>query len=145
MRPSPVKCVSGDADDCDSRIMALVRLFLPSTKPLEMRVGRNWKKARISCLQFLKAESVLRKCSGPNVWTCSIQASSSCAAVSAVAVAYQARNASLSCHACSSRGSCSPIRARSWACFSVRSSFARRKRDCLPSRSGFPSFLCAQL
>src|SRR6266480_2873315 len=46
--------------------MALVRLFFPSTKPLETSMGKNWKKARISCLQFLKGERATRSASGPS-------------------------------------------------------------------------------
>lgn len=127
------------------RISALVRFFLPSTHPLEMRMGRNGKKARISFRQLGKAESVLRNGSDPSWRPLAIQTSSCWAAVVTLAVAYHVRNASFHGQAVSSTGNGFPMAVRSCACSSVRSSFARRKRCCLPSRSDLRSFLCAQL
>src|SRR5229473_7177702 len=80
-------------------MMALVRLFLPSTKPLLKRVGRKSKKARISCRQLRKADKAVRISLGPCPLTLAIQRSKSRAAVEAEVVAYQVRKASLSCHA----------------------------------------------
>src|SRR5205085_5097953 len=71
------------------------RLFFPSTKPLERRVGRKSKKARISRRQVRKADKALRISLGPSALTAAIQSSNSAAAVAAEVVAYQVRKASL--------------------------------------------------
>ena len=83
---------------------ALVRLFLPSTKPLLKRVGRKAKKARISCRQSRKADKAVRSSAGPSPLTRAIHVSSEAAAVEAEAVAYQVRKASLSCQAAAISG-----------------------------------------
>src|SRR5215469_8106348 len=72
----------------------LVRLFLPSTKPLERRVGRKSKKARIFRRQVRKADKALRSSLGPSRLTVAIQASKSASSVVEEAVAYQVRKAS---------------------------------------------------
>src|SRR5216683_1705580 len=80
-------------------MMALVRLFFPSTKPLLKRVGRKSKNARISRRQLRKADKALRSSAGPWLLTRVIQASKPLAAVEASAVSYQERRSSLSCQA----------------------------------------------
>src|SRR5437879_12275920 len=89
-------------------MMALVRLFLPSTKPLLKRTGKQSKKAIIAWRQLRKAERALRSCAGPWRWTAAIQVSKPVTALQEEAVSYQVRKSSLSCQAL-------PISGKVWA------------------------------
>src|SRR6266851_6526899 len=107
---------------------ALVRLFLPSTKPLERRVGRKSKNARISRRQLRKADKALRNSLGPWRLTAAIHLSKPVAAVAAEASAYQVRKASLSSHALPISGKADAKVALLCSSSADRSSWLRKNR-----------------
>src|SRR5579884_4090592 len=125
-------------------IRALVRVFLPSTKPLVRRVGRKSKKARISRRQLRKADKALRNSLGPSALTVAIQLSNCAAAVAAEAVAYQVRKASLSCQAAAISGKAAAKLDRLCSSSAERASCLRKKRWRCPSKAFLPASALAQ-
>src|SRR5260370_40835201 len=109
-------------------MVALVRLFLPYTKPLLQRVGKKSKKASISWRQSRKADKAVRNSAGPSRLTQAIHPSNSAAAVATEAVAYQVRKASLRCQATAISGKARAKVARVCSSSAERSSWLRKKR-----------------
>lgn len=112
---------------------ALVRLFLPSTNPFEIRYsGKKEKNARISSRQLRKAERASRISEGPSFSTLAIQQSKPAAALDALAVKYQLLKSSFKLQACATSGNCSASFAHSPSCSAVKSSFACLKSGLFP-------------